>query len=141
MIRVVLDTNVVVSALLHPLGFPARAFLIALGSVTAQLCVTGEIYAEYEEVIHRPKFDRREDVIESILGAIRRNALWVKPSERVTACSDPDDNIFLEYAWTARAQYVVTGNLKHFPVKWAETQIVTARQFVDAMAEIGENTR
>ena len=49
MIRVVLDTNVVVSALLHPLGFPARAFLIALGSVTAQLCVTGEIYAEYEK--------------------------------------------------------------------------------------------
>jgi putative PIN family toxin of toxin-antitoxin system len=139
MIRVVLDTNILVSALLQPEGFPARAFLIALTSVTTQLCVSGDIYAEYEEVIRRPKFNRNEAVIELALGAIRKNGFWVRPTEKVTACSDPDDDIFLECAQAASAQYVVTGNLKDFPAKWAEAQIVTARQFVDAIADIRGN--
>jgi uncharacterized protein len=136
MIRVVLDTNILVSALLQPQGFPARAFLIALAGTTAQLCLSGDIYAEYEEVIQRPKFERSHSVIQQALAAIRRNGFWVRPSEKVRACSDRDDNIFLECAQAARAQYIVTGNLKHFPVQWAETQIVTARQFVEVMADV-----
>jgi len=103
--------------------------------------VSGDIYAEYEEVICRPKFDRSEAVIDLALGAIRKNGFWVRPTERVIACSDPDDDIFLECAQAARARYVVTGNLKHFPSKWAETEIVTARQFVEAMADIRGNAR
>ncbi len=52
MIRVVLDTNIIVSALLQPLGPPAQVFSLAItGSI--QLCVSGEVYAEYEEVISR----------------------------------------------------------------------------------------
>jgi putative PIN family toxin of toxin-antitoxin system len=136
MIRVVLDTNILISALLHPQGPPARTLLIALAGITAQLCVSGD-----DEVIRRPKFNRSEAVIEQALRAIRQNGFWVKPSEKVSACSDPDDDIFLECAQAARAHYVVTGNLKDFPVKWADTQIVTARQFVDAMADIRENAR
>jgi uncharacterized protein len=53
MIRVVLDTNVIVSALLQPLGVPAQVFLLAL-SGALQLCMSGSIYTEYEEVISRP---------------------------------------------------------------------------------------
>ena len=136
MIRVVLDTNILVSALLQPQGFPARAFLITLAGTTAQLCLSGDVYAEYEEVIQRPKFRRSKSIVEHALGAIRRNGIWVRPTEKVTACSDPDDNIFLECAQAARPQYIVTGDLKDFPAKWAETQIVTARQFVEAMADI-----
>ncbi len=137
MIRVVLDTNILVSALLQPQGLPARTFLITLAGTTAQLCVSGDIYAEYEEVIRRPKLKRSEAVIESALRAIRQNGFWVKPSEKVHACSDPDDDIFLECAQAARAHYIVTGNLKDFPAKWADAQIVSARQFLDAVAEIG----
>ncbi len=136
MIRVVLDTNILVSALLQPQGLPARTFLIALAGTTAQLCVSGDIYAEYEEVIRRSKFKRSEAVIESALRAIRQNGFWVKPSEKVHACSDPDHDIFLECAQAARAHYIVTGNLKDFPTKWSDAQIVSARQFLDAMAEI-----
>jgi len=136
MIRVVLDTNILVSALLQPQGVPARTFLITLAGTTAQLCVSGDIYAEYEEVIQRPKFNRREALIEAALRAIRQNGFWVKPSEKVHACSDPDDDIFLECAQAARARYIVTGNLKDFPAEWADAQIVSARQFLDAVAEI-----
>jgi len=58
MIRVVLDANILVSALLQPQGVPARTFLISLAGTTAQLCISGDIYAEYEEVIRRAKFNR-----------------------------------------------------------------------------------
>jgi len=141
MIRVVLDTNILISALLHPQGMPARTLLISVAGITAQLCVSGDIYAEYDEVIRRPKFNRSEPVIEQTLRAIRQNGFWVKPSEKVRACSDPDDDIFLECAQAARAHCVVTGNLKHFPVRWADAKIVTARQFVETMAEIREDLR
>lgn len=122
-------------------GLPARTFLISLAGITAQLCVSGDIYSEYEEVLRRAKFNRSEALIEAALRAIRQNGFWVKPSEKVHACSDADDNIFLECAQAARAHYVVTGNLKHFPAKWADAQILTARQFLDALADIREEPR
>jgi uncharacterized protein len=140
MIRVVLDTNILVSALLQPKSLPARTFLVALAGTKAQLCVSGDVYAEYEEVIRRPKFNRSEAVIEQALRAIQQNGFWVRPSEKVRACSDPDD-VFLECSQAARAHYLVTGNLKDFPAKWAGAQIVTARQFLDALAEIPEELR
>jgi len=62
MIRIVLDTNIIVSALLNPLGAPAQVFLLALGGA-AQLCVTGSIYAEYEEVLKRPRFQRTDNIV------------------------------------------------------------------------------
>lgn len=141
MIRVVLDTNILVSALLQPQGLPARTFLMTIAGTTAQLCVSGDIYAEYEEVIRRPKFNRSEAIIEAALRAIRQNGFWVKPSEKVDACSDPDDDVFLECAQAARAHYLVTGNLRDFPAKWADAQIVTARQFLDALADIRDEPR
>jgi putative PIN family toxin of toxin-antitoxin system len=136
MIRVVLDTNILVSALLQPESLPARVFLTALAAGKARLCVSGDVYAEYEEVIRRPKFNRSEGVIEMALRAIRQNGFWVKPSEKVRTCFDPDDDIFLECSQAARAHYLVTGNLKDFPTKWAGTEVVTARQFLDALPEV-----
>jgi uncharacterized protein len=140
MIRVVLDTNVLVSALLQPQGLPARVFLLTLEGAATRLCVSGDIYAEYEEVIRRPKFNRTEAIIEQTLRAIRQRGFWVKCSEKVRACSDPDDDIFLECAQAARAHYLVTGNLKDFPMKWADAQIVMPRQFLDALADIQEGS-
>ena len=55
MIRVVIDTNVIVSALLQPLGPPARVFLLALSGVI-RLCVSGNVFAEYDEVIRAHGF-------------------------------------------------------------------------------------
>src|SRR5437660_12907571 len=83
MIRVVLDTNILISALLQPQGLPARTFVMVLAGTTAQLCVSGDVYAEYEEVIRRPNFNRSEVIIDHALRAIRQNGFWVKPSERV----------------------------------------------------------
>jgi putative PIN family toxin of toxin-antitoxin system len=133
MIRVVLDTNILISAILSPQGLPARVFLMALLDPETQLCVSGDIYAEYEEVIRRPRLNRSDREIQATLRAIREKGFWVKPTEKVRACSDPNDDIFLECSQAAVAQYLVTGNTKDFPSAWAGTQIVTARQFLDSV--------
>ena len=137
MIRVVLDTNIIVSALLQPLGPPARVFVLAIGG-SIQLCVSGNIYAEYEEVISRPRFQRSNEVVKAALQTIREKGIWVRPTEVVQACSDPDDNIFLECAQAARADYLVTGNLKHFPISWESTKIVTPRYLLDVILSPAE---
>jgi uncharacterized protein len=136
MTRVVIDTNVFVSALLQPQGPPAQVLMVALARQNVRLCVSADIYAEYEEVIRRPRFLRTEDEISAALRTIREDALWVKPSLRITACSDPDDDMFLECAQASQAHFLVTGNTKHFPSRWEDTKIVTARQFLDILAEI-----
>jgi putative PIN family toxin of toxin-antitoxin system len=110
MIRVVLDTNIVVSALLQPLGPPAQVFVLALGG-SLQLCVSGSVYAEYEEVISRPRFARSADIIAATLQAIREKGIWVRPAERVKACADPDDDIFLECAQAANGAAYRAPNL------------------------------
>ena len=80
MIRVVLDTNILISALLNPKGAPAQLFLLTILEPDTQLCVSGDIYAEYEEVIRRARFRRSESEIAAILRSIRENGFWVKPS-------------------------------------------------------------
>jgi uncharacterized protein len=133
MIRVVLDTNIVVSTLFQPLGPPARVFQLAIDGLL-QPCETGAIYAEYEEVVRRPRLRRPEYTIVTMLGIIREKALWVRPGGAVRACTDPDDDIFLECAQAARAAYLVTGNIRHFPATWLDTRIVTPGHFLDILA-------
>lgn len=133
MTRVVLDTNILVSALLQPLGPSAQLLLLVLtGSI--RLCLTGSIYAEYEDVISRPRFQRSTEVIGGTLEAIRKSSPWVRPEQSVSVCSDPDDDIFLECAQAAEADYLVTGNLKHFPSSWVGTQVVSPRWLLDQLS-------
>jgi putative PIN family toxin of toxin-antitoxin system len=57
MIRVVIDTNILISALLQPEGLPAAVLMLTLFG-EAQLCVSDAIYAEYDDVIRRPHLKR-----------------------------------------------------------------------------------
>lgn len=140
MIRVVLDTNIFVSALLQPQGIPAQIFLLAITGTAIQLCLSGDIYAEYEEVIRRPRLNRSQSQIESALKTVREEGFWVRPNTKVLACADPDDNIFLECAEASHAHYLVTGNLKDFPSTWSGTRIISARQLLEAISEIQEQS-
>jgi putative PIN family toxin of toxin-antitoxin system len=134
MIRVVLDTNILISALLSPSGAPAQVFLRTILDRDVQLCVSGEVYAEYEEVMRRPRLRRFESEVADALRAIRDRGYWVRPAVRVRACVDPDDDIFLECAVAASAKYLVTGNLKHSPKEWVGVAILTAREFLDVIS-------
>ena len=117
-----------------------QVFVLAIGG-SIQLCISGSVYAEYEEVISRPRLQRSEENISAALHAIREKAFWVRPTEAVRACSDPDDDIFLQCAHAAQANYLVTGNLKHFPTSWSGTRIVTARRLLDVISGATEEER
>lgn len=84
-------------------------------------------------MIKRPRLSRSNHETDSTLHLIRERGFWVRLIEKVYACSDRDDNMFLECVQAADADYLVTGNAKHFPAAWGDTQIVTARQFLDAV--------
>ena len=78
--------------------------VMALAGTTAQLCVSGDVYAEYEEVIRRPKFNRTEMIVDHALRGIRQNGLWVKPSEKV----QPVPILTTTFSWGAPRPHVPT---------------------------------
>lgn len=118
MVKVVIDTNVLVSAVLSPAGAPAKV-VDMVGDGSLQLIVSPAIMAEYEEVLARKKFGLSASTVEAIVQNLRRLAIEVVASERLRACGDPADDKFLECAVAAGAAYVVTGNSRHFPKLFA----------------------
>ena len=132
MIQVVLDTNIVVSAMLGSGGLPHAVLNLAMDRVV-QLCISEPVMAEYEEVLRRPRLKIHSGKVTIALSRIREAGLLVTPTMVVTAASDEDDNIFLECAEAAGANYVVTGNTKDFPDVWSMARIVTARQFLEVI--------
>lgn len=131
--RIILDTNIVVSALLQPLG-PSASILMMAFQGKFRLGLSKPILDEYEEVLRRPRLKRDPEVVQHALLAIRKAGDIVHPSHRVVACSDADDNVFLECAEKAEADYLITGNKRHFPNFWKKTEIITAREFVSILA-------
>lgn len=130
MIRVVIDTNVLVSALLTG-GLPEAVVDLAI-SGEVQWFASESILAEYEDVIKRPRLAIDFDKAADAMARIRAIVSIVSPAVRVAAARDPDDNQFLECADTAQAHFLVSGNIRHFPEVWKETRIVTPREFIDA---------
>lgn len=129
--RVVLDTNVVVSALLAPHSTPGMVLLLALDG-RFEICVSGAVLAEYTEVLHRPRFKKLDPHdVHNALRDIRRVALIVQASRRLAISGHEPDNRFYECAEAAEADYLVTGNTKHFPVGIGKTAVVTAARFLE----------
>jgi putative PIN family toxin of toxin-antitoxin system len=109
-LRVVLDTNVVISAMLLPLSVSHQALDRALRE--GRLLISAATMTEMDEVIRRPKFDPylfEEERIE-FLTALVHEAEFVNVVEKVTVCRDPRDNKFLELAVSGRATHIVTGD-------------------------------
>ena len=132
-LRLVIDTNVLVSAAIKPAGLQRTVFLIAI-SKPARLYVSHPILEEYSEVLARPELRIRKGLRMQLLQLIKNHAHTVSPNRRLEVTTDPADNIFLECADAARADYLVTGNQKHFPKFWKNTKVVTPREFVSLAA-------
>lgn len=122
MIRVIIDTNVLVSALLTSGGLPEAVVNLAT-SGEVQWFAAEAILTECEEGLKRPRLAIDPGKAVEAMAGIRAVVSVVTPGMRVTAASDPDDNHFLECAEAARAHYLVTGNVRHFPKVWRETEL------------------
>lgn len=132
--RVVLDTNVLVSAMLTG-GGTADTVLHLILQGDATLLVDSRILAEYDEATSRPRFgfdpgERRVmlDVLESVAEPVLSRPLRL-------SLPDPDDRMFVEVAKAGSADAIVTGNVKHFvPVRGVlGVPVITPRQFVDRL--------
>lgn len=132
-LRLVIDTNILVSAALKPDGIP-RAVLLLATTKPAALYISEAILEEYREVLARPELRIRKGLRQQLLELMRSRAHLVKPSRALLVTKDPDDNKFLECADTARADYLVTGNQKHFPKFWKKTKVISSREFLDIVA-------
>ena len=132
---VVIDTNVIVSALISNNPEAATVQLVARmlsGEITP--VYSDYIMNEYREVLRRKKFRFDPQLIDTLLAAVEKFGLFVTPSGTEVILPDMKDVPFYEALIERRKDnaYLVTGNLKHFPV---ETFIVTARQMLNILDE------
>lgn len=130
--RVVLDTNVVVSGVLSPHGPPGRILdLVLAGDLT--LLHDDRILAEYREVLLRPKFGFRAADVAALLDTFLHEAVSIRARLLDHPLPDPDDLPFLEIAVAGSADALVTGNLRHFPDDAVPSglDVVSPRAFLD----------
>lgn len=136
MIRVVVDTNVLVSALNSSTGNEALlpdAIRLRLLSP----CFSNEILEDYKEVLQRPKFGFEIDEIQSLLDLVRERGELIRPTRIAPTSPDPDDDKFIACAKSAKAEFLVTGNKRHYHQKWlAGTKLVNARELAQRIADI-----
>jgi putative PIN family toxin of toxin-antitoxin system len=113
--RAVVDTNILVSALLRPGSVPDAVLqAIVSGRLTPVVC--DAILAEYAEVLSRPRFAFSARAVEELLVLLGQQSAWVAlpPYDGEPALPDPEDWPFVACALAAGCP-VLTGNTRHFP--------------------------
>lgn len=142
MVRVVVDVNVLVSALLTPKGSPRRV-LFALEHQRFSLVTSEGMIARVEEKLRNPKiggaYGVTDEDIRSVRSLLRTQAeVVVVPTAAVVAMTgDPEDDDVLATAREGKATYLVTGDKEHLlPLDGCQgMRIVSPRQFLDILAE------
>jgi putative PIN family toxin of toxin-antitoxin system len=128
-VKVVLDTNIIVSALLSPKGLSAKLLnLIFDKKIT--IVYDNRIFVEYLDVLNRDKFMLDKELVNLIIDFIFREGEYTIAKFQNIQFIDEDDKVFYEVFKGGDADYLITGNKKHFP---NEKRIVTAREFLAAL--------
>jgi len=125
----VVDTNVLVSALLRAEGIPARILdLILSGQV--KIVLDHRVYAEYQDVLLRAEFGFPPEPVDNLLDFILQSGERVYTINTSVALPDVYDGKFLEVAIDGSAEFLVTGNLKHFPPRQRHgVRVVSPREW------------
>lgn len=128
--RIVLDTNVLISGIITPFGNAARILdMIVLGEI--QTVYDDRILAEYREVLKRPKFGFEKNVIDEFLTLIESEGFKVTAIPLNEELIDKDDIPFVETAITGLSDVLITGNKRHFKGKAAkQIKIMTPDEFL-----------
>lgn len=129
MLKAVIETNVLVSALLSPSGNPAKILEHVL-NCNIILCYDSRIIAEYQEVLLRPKFGFDKRAVRQVIYYIVNSGISIVPEPILETFEDEDDKVFYEAAKSAKA-YLVTGNVKHFP---NDPLIISPQDFLNVIA-------
>ncbi|TVQ28561.1 MAG: putative toxin-antitoxin system toxin component, PIN family [Spirochaetaceae bacterium] len=112
--RIVLDTNVLISGILNPREAPGSVLNAVLDGMVTVL-VDDRILFECRDVLFRPKFGFPADYVRSVLDFLEHETDYVTARPARETIPDPGDLPFYEVAVSGAADYLVTGNARHFP--------------------------
>lgn len=130
--KIVIDTNVMVSALIQR-SYPYHIIYDLFIDNKFQLCVSDKLLSEYYEVLSREKFSKFQDFFiraEALLADIESKSVRYFPTIDLNLISDDDDNMVLELADECLADFVITGNTTDFTFPtYKKTKIVTPREY------------
>jgi len=137
-LRVVIDTNHIMSAILSSRGASAKLIdWMTREEDYFRLLISPPIWDEYTTVadwlIPASKQNEKERIMEVLIS----QSDWIEPQIQLNVCSDKSDNHFLECAVAGKADYLVTKNIRHFPPKeYANVKIVRIREFLKVLEKI-----
>jgi putative PIN family toxin of toxin-antitoxin system len=136
--KIVLDTNIVVSGLLNSQGNPAQVLALVLAGAV-QICHDEQILAEYAEVLARPRFKFDPKRVRDVLTKIETDGLPIEATDqRDLNLPDTDDEPFLVVALAASADFLVTGNLSDYPPdKRRGCAVISPAAFMIAWHKLG----
>ena len=123
---VVVDTNVLVSGLINPGGSPAKILNMILNGEIIILH-DSRIIEEYRKVLMRDKFGFPEEDVNNLVEFLFHEGIQVTPSPVKHKFTDIHDEKFFEAAVSGNADFLITGNKRHFP---KEDFIVNAAEFL-----------
>ena len=133
--KIILDTNVIVSALISK-SIPTIILYEFVLTKEVETCLSEEIFSEYVNVMNREKFAKfvnfktKADVV---LNKLREISTFYKTSKKIEILTDTSDNKFLELAAVCSADYLITGNTQDFQLTEFEyTRILTPREYWDS---------
>ena len=131
MIYAVIDTNVLVSALITHNSLSATAKVVRLllnGEFTP--LYESSIIEEYQEVLHRAKFKLVPGVADALISFIKEHGIETSRTAFLDSMPDEDDRVFYEVSLSVEDSFMVTGNLKHYP---QTPKVVSPADFLDVM--------
>lgn len=130
--RVVLDTNVVVSGVLSEMGPPGQLLDLVLAG-ELKFVIEPRVLGEYREVLARPKLHLDPAAVGSLLDSLEAIGFPVTASPWPHRLPDPDDEIFIATAFAGVA-ILVTGNIAHFPSALrGKVRVLTPREMLDTL--------
>jgi putative PIN family toxin of toxin-antitoxin system len=135
--RIVLDTNVLVSGLINPNGIPAVILGLFLNG-KIKLAYDNRILSEYSDVLHRKKFGFKSEWIEPIVDYIQNEGEFIVAEPTHEYFIDEEDKKFYEVAKTCKAEFIVTGNISHYP---KDKIMKTPKQFFDIYISKSKNKK
>ena len=130
--KLILDTNIVVSALISN-SVPTKILYELVLNQKVKICLTEEIFTEYIEVLNREKFTKYTNFkskADIVLNKLREISTYYETNRKIEILSDTSDNKFLELAAVSSADYLITGNTLDFQITEFEyTRILTPREY------------
>ena len=124
--KVVVDTNIIVSALINTNGLPAKILSLVLNE-KVKLLYDNRIIFEYSEVLSRKEFGFNTEIINDMLDFFKHYGDFVNADHINVKFHDQTDKKFYEVFKTGKAQYLVTGNKKHYP---EDAAIISPKDFI-----------